>query len=87
MSTEHNFTVGSKQYNWIKETLAKIDRSVTPWVVFTGHRLLIVINDTNRTSFVCTCIILFDSKICWFLPNSMLVVNLCAQFVSNRQNF
>jgi len=38
MSTEHNFLVGSAQYNWISEDLANVDRSVTPWVVFGGHR-------------------------------------------------
>ena len=39
MSTEHNFTTGSVQYNWIKDTLSKVDRKQTPWLIFAGHRL------------------------------------------------
>ena len=39
MSTEHNFTAGSVQYNWIKDTLSKVDRKQTPWLIFAGHRL------------------------------------------------
>jgi hypothetical protein len=38
MSTEHNFTQGSEQYAWIEKDLAGVNRSWTPWVVFTGHR-------------------------------------------------
>ncbi|CAN0374108.1 unnamed protein product, partial [Ectocarpus sp. 8 AP-2014] len=38
MSTEHNFSVGSKQYAFIKEDLAGVDRAKTPWIVFAGHR-------------------------------------------------
>ncbi|KAK3740335.1 hypothetical protein QZH41_009414, partial [Actinostola sp. cb2023] len=38
MSTEHNFTKGSVQYNWLVKDLENVDRSVTPWIVFTGHR-------------------------------------------------
>ena len=38
MSTEHDFTPGSDQYDWIVSDLAAVDRAVTPWVVFAGHR-------------------------------------------------
>jgi hypothetical protein len=38
MSTEHNFTVGSPQYNFLVQDLASVDRSVTPFVIFSGHR-------------------------------------------------
>lgn len=38
MSTEHDFSVGSDQYYFLKEHLASVDRSVTPWLIFTGHR-------------------------------------------------
>ena len=38
MSTELNFTVGSDQYNWLKDHLASVDRSLTPWLIFAGHR-------------------------------------------------
>ncbi|XP_043692990.1 probable inactive purple acid phosphatase 27 [Telopea speciosissima] len=38
VSTEHNFSCGSEQYEWIKKDLFSVDRSRTPWVIFTGHR-------------------------------------------------
>ena len=37
-TTEWDFTTGSAQYNFIKSALASVDRSVTPWVIFMGHR-------------------------------------------------
>lgn len=40
ISTEHDWTKGSRQYNWIKATLKAIDRTVTPWVVVSMHRSL-----------------------------------------------
>ena len=40
MSTEHNFTIGSKQYLWLENDLKNINRSLTPWVVFGGHRAM-----------------------------------------------
>jgi hypothetical protein len=42
MSTEHNFTVGSKQYLFIKQDLENVDKSLTPWIVFIGHRPMYV---------------------------------------------
>eukprot|EP00164_Ancoracysta_twista_P016898 GFYU01028567.1.p1 GENE.GFYU01028567.1~~GFYU01028567.1.p1 ORF type:complete len:355 (+),score=133.72 GFYU01028567.1:160-1065(+) len=38
MSTEHDFTKGSKQNQWLEADLKAVDRSVTPWVVVGGHR-------------------------------------------------
>ncbi|KAK1256954.1 putative inactive purple acid phosphatase 27 [Acorus gramineus] len=38
ISTEHNWTQGSEQYEWIKSDLGSIDRARTPWLIFTGHR-------------------------------------------------
>ncbi|KAJ7525705.1 hypothetical protein O6H91_17G062300 [Diphasiastrum complanatum] len=38
MSTEHNWTLGSDQYNWIANDLASVNRTRTPWLIFTGHR-------------------------------------------------
>ena len=40
MSTEHNFTVGSKQYLWLENDLRSINRTLTPWVIFGGHRAM-----------------------------------------------
>ncbi|EGG23403.1 hypothetical protein DFA_05535 [Cavenderia fasciculata] len=38
MSAEHDFLVGSDQYNWIVQDLESVNRTLTPWVIFTGHR-------------------------------------------------
>ena len=40
MSTETNFTAGSKQWRWIDADLAAVDRSQTPFVIVAGHRPL-----------------------------------------------
>ena len=40
MSTEHNFTQGSRQYKWIEQDLKNVNRSLTPWVVIVGHRAM-----------------------------------------------
>ena len=41
MSTEHDFRKGTKQYSALKQYLKNVDRGVTPWLVFAGHRWLI----------------------------------------------
>ena len=38
MSTEHDFRQGSLQYQYLSNELASVDRSITPWLVFAGHR-------------------------------------------------
>ena len=38
MSTEHDFRKGTKQYWALNEYLKAVDREVTPWLVFAGHR-------------------------------------------------
>jgi hypothetical protein len=38
MSTEHNYTIGSPQYQWLESDLASVNRTRTPWLLFTGHR-------------------------------------------------
>jgi hypothetical protein len=38
ISSEHDYTQGSKQYAWLSRDLKAVDRSVTPWVVVTMHR-------------------------------------------------
>lgn len=38
LSSEHNFTSGSQQYEWLVNELEQIDRSVSPWLVITLHR-------------------------------------------------
>jgi len=41
LSSEHNLTVGSAQYEWLAQDLAAIDRSRTPWVVVEIHRYVL----------------------------------------------
>ena len=38
MSTEHDYTPGSEQYNWILSDLSSVDRQRTPFILFGGHR-------------------------------------------------
>eukprot|EP00055_Hartaetosiga_balthica_P011519 m.52627 g.52627 ORF g.52627 m.52627 type:complete len:579 (+) comp7627_c1_seq1:64-1800(+) len=38
MDTELDCSKGSDQYNFFVEDLSKVNRSVTPWVIFSGHR-------------------------------------------------
>lgn len=42
ISTEHDYRIGSKQYNWLEKDLKSIDRSKTPWVIFGGHRAMYI---------------------------------------------
>ena len=45
MSTEHDFKVGSPQYQFLEKDLMMVNRSKTPWLVFSGHRPMYV--DSN----------------------------------------
>jgi hypothetical protein len=47
ISTEHNFTVGSSQYLWLKNDLANVNRSLTPWIIFGGHRPMYINSNYN----------------------------------------
>ncbi len=38
MSTEHDFRRGSAQYAWLEADLNAVDKTVTPWIIFGGHR-------------------------------------------------
>lgn len=44
MSTEHAFAPGSKQYEFIKADLEKVNRHETPFLVLAGHRPMYVQN-------------------------------------------
>ena len=37
MSTEHNYTEGSEQYEWLENELASIDHK-SKWTIFFGHK-------------------------------------------------
>ena len=45
MSTEHDFTSCSPQYNFLEEDLASVNRTKTPWVIFNGHRAMYINSD------------------------------------------
>ncbi len=38
LSTEHNFTIGSAQHEWLTNDLKLVDQIKTPWVIVAGHR-------------------------------------------------
>ncbi|KAL5760345.1 hypothetical protein ACOSQ2_019183 [Xanthoceras sorbifolium] len=38
ISTEHDWSQDSEQYDWMKKDMASVDRSKTPWLIFAGHR-------------------------------------------------
>ncbi|KAF4677415.1 hypothetical protein FOL47_001627 [Perkinsus chesapeaki] len=42
LSSEHDWTEGSEQWKWLNEELSKVNRSITPWVIVTSHRPMIV---------------------------------------------
>jgi hypothetical protein len=42
MSTEHVFAPGSVQYDFLAADLAGVNRSVTPWLLFIGHRPFVI---------------------------------------------
>ncbi|XP_004506354.1 probable inactive purple acid phosphatase 24 [Cicer arietinum] len=38
ISTEHNWSPNSEQYEWMKNDMASVNRQNTPWLIFMGHR-------------------------------------------------
>ena len=48
MSTEHNFTVGSRQYAWLENDLRNVNRTMTPWVILSGHRAMYTSQKVRR---------------------------------------
>jgi hypothetical protein len=44
-STEHDIQIGSEQYQWLAKDLASVDRTVTPWIIFSGHRAMYINSD------------------------------------------
>lgn len=45
ISTEHDWSENSEQYNWIKKDLASVNRQHTPWLIFMGHRPMYTSNN------------------------------------------
>ena len=50
MSTEHEFLVGSPQYQWLEDDLKNVNREITPWVIFGGHRAMYI--NSNDEGYV-----------------------------------
>jgi hypothetical protein len=42
MSTEHDFSECSEQYQFLENDLRTVNRTETPWVIFNGHRAMYV---------------------------------------------
>jgi len=40
LSSEHNWTRGSRQYEWLAADLASINRTATPWAILATHRMM-----------------------------------------------
>ncbi|KAL3599675.1 hypothetical protein D5086_007593 [Populus alba] len=47
ISTENDWTENSEQYEWMTKDMGSVDRSKTPWLIFTGHRTMYS-SSTNR---------------------------------------
>jgi hypothetical protein len=45
LALQVNYTRGSPQWEWLLSDLRAVNRSVTPWVLFGGHRPLYVDSD------------------------------------------
>eukprot|EP00735_Rhodelphis_limneticus_P012681 TRINITY_DN59_c0_g1::TRINITY_DN59_c0_g1_i1::g.14719::m.14719 TRINITY_DN59_c0_g1::TRINITY_DN59_c0_g1_i1::g.14719 ORF type:complete len:495 (+),score=147.38,sp/Q9LMG7/PPA2_ARATH/36.78/5e-76,Metallophos/PF00149.23/1.6e-17,Metallophos_C/PF14008.1/7.6e-08,PhoD/PF09423.5/1.9e-05,Metallophos_2/PF12850.2/0.031 TRINITY_DN59_c0_g1_i1:51-1487(+) len=45
ISTEHDISPSSQQFEWAAKDLASVDRSRTPWVIFTAHRPMYLSSD------------------------------------------
>jgi acid phosphatase type 7 len=45
MSTEHDFSIGSEQWNFLKSDLESVNRTLTPWIIFGGHRAMYINSD------------------------------------------
>jgi len=42
MSTEHDYSPSAPQWAWLEQDLASVNRSRTPWLLFSGHRPMYV---------------------------------------------
>lgn len=61
MSTEHNYTIGSEQYIWLENDLQSVNRTISPWIIFGGHRAMYVNSDYGGT--VSSDIVVMDNMI------------------------
>ncbi len=52
MSTEYDFRSSSKQYSDLANMLAGVNRSITPWLIFSGHRWVAVSSFILQKNFM-----------------------------------
>lgn len=53
LSTEHDFTTGSAQLQWLGATLKAVNRTATPFLIVSAHRPMYI--DSNCESACCCC--------------------------------
>lgn len=51
LSTEHNYTACSEQYEWLEKDLASVDRTKTPWIILNGHRAMYISSTFNTSQY------------------------------------
>ena len=51
MSTEHDFTINSEQYMFLDNHLKNVNRNITPWLIFAGHRPMYVDSTDVKYNF------------------------------------
>ncbi|XP_057818701.1 probable inactive purple acid phosphatase 27 [Cryptomeria japonica] len=52
ISTENNWTENSEQYKWMKQDLNSVDRNITPWLIFCGHRPMYTTGNTGLSELI-----------------------------------
>jgi len=55
ISTEHDISEGSVQMKWLKDDLASVNRSETPWLIVMGHRPIYVSSSWAGDSIQASC--------------------------------
>jgi hypothetical protein len=64
ISTEHDWSNTSEQYQWMKMDMASVDRSKTPWLIFAGHRQMYSSSSSGDSDFVNSIEpLLFDNQV------------------------
>ena len=73
MSTEHDFRPGSLQYRFLSKYLeTKVNRTETPWLIFSGHRYNTTLHEDLANPF-CLCIIFTISTPHVMIPYSLFL--------------
>lgn len=52
VSSEDDYSVGSPQWLWANATLAAVNRSETPWLIFVLHRPVLCSDTSEETSHI-----------------------------------